>query len=105
MLWFGCASTSQLTDRLAHPIGRAGGGFHAPVQIVRIRADEVNPAHWLHDIRNELLQLPDTEGFPLADRRPAIHGPLMRDDALDLDGLARITAAISLQRLFIGGAG
>src|SRR5207244_931649 len=45
--------------------------FRAPVQIVRIGAAAMNAPHRLHDIWNELRQLPDAEGVALAHRRPA----------------------------------
>ena len=64
------------------------GRLHAPVQVVRVRADEVNPAVRLDQCRPELRQLAGPVARALARRRPGVGRPDVYLCLLDVLGLA-----------------
>src|SRR6187399_1096777 len=79
---------ASTVDGLGDAIGRAGRGFHAPVQVVGVGADEVDAPDGLEQRRPELRQLPDWIRGGLAGRRPRVLDPDVDLGFLDVLGLA-----------------
>src|SRR5262245_53645863 len=84
-------------------VGRSGGGFLAPFEVVRIGTDEMDSAMRANDLRPELFELADSEPLAFAEVRPGIAEPLLHKHLLNFDFI--VIFVQSVERLLRAGAG
>ena len=83
-------SPLQLGDGQSDAVCGACGGFHTPIKIVGVRADEMNSTLRLNDCRPEFFEETDTEKFAFAQRSQWITEPLLGNDVFDFEVRAAI---------------
>src|SRR5688572_30687124 len=97
------ATSSRLVDLAGDSVGRAGGGLHAPTEIVGVGACEVDPAVRLDHGGPELAQFARSVIHRLAGTGPDVARPVDNERLLDIVCFSRIESAKDLECL-LGGS-
>ena len=75
---------SRRIDRPGDAVSRSRRGLHAPIQVIGVSPDEMNPPVGLDDAGPDFRELPGRVMDRLAGRRPGIVGPLLDQGLFDI---------------------